>query len=110
MGETERKERKGRKVTELEYSSRKGKAVFQKDPRHHIFPQKGEGNSIFPQTTEDLEESAAERQGPSQCGQTLMILGICSFGVSSPKQASTPQNSRMEKTLEKSAMKALTWR
>lgn len=30
--------------------------------------------------------------------------------MSSPKQASTPQKSRMEKTLEKSAMKALTWR
>lgn len=40
----------------------------------------------------------------------MMILGMCSFGVSRPKQASTPQNSRMEKTLEKSAMKALTWR
>lgn len=40
----------------------------------------------------------------------MMILGIWSLGVSSPKQASTPQKSRMEKTLEKSAMKALTWR
>lgn len=40
----------------------------------------------------------------------MMMLGMCSLGVSSPKQASTAQNRRMEKTLEKSAMKALTWR
>lgn len=39
-----------------------------------------------------------------------MILGMWSLGVSRPKQASTAQKSRMEKTLEKSAMKALTWR
>lgn len=30
--------------------------------------------------------------------------------MSRPKQASTAQKRRMEKTLEKSAMKALTWR
>lgn len=41
-------------------------------------------------------------------GQTLMTLGTCSLGVCRPKQASIPQNSRMEKTMEKSATRVRT--
>lgn len=43
-------------------------------------------------------------------GQTLMTLGTCSLGVARPKQASIPQNSRMEKIMEKSATRARTCR
>ena len=41
-------------------------------------------------------------------GQTLMTLGTCSFGVCRPKQASIPQKSRMENTMEKSANRVRT--
>ena len=100
-----KKKRKEKKVTELEYSPRKDKAAFKKMPGHRRsrdFPRK---------RARSWKESAGrEAWGPPPCGRTLMMLGIWSFGVSSPKQASTPQKRRMEKTLEKSAMKALTWR
>lgn len=112
MGRTERGERKekeGRKVTELEYSPRNAKQCFRRHSDITFFAPKRRGPPCPPKSTEKLKR-AVERHRPQQCGQTLMILGMCSFGVSRPKQASTPQNSRMEKTLEKSAMKALTWR
>lgn len=68
-----------------------GAAISPKKPGKELEKERGRGE---------------ERGG----GRTLMILGMWSLGVSSPKQASTPQKIRMEKTLEKSAMKALTWR
>lgn len=43
-------------------------------------------------------------------GQTLMTLGTFSLGVCRPKQASIPQKSRMEKTMEKSATRVRTCR
>lgn len=39
-----------------------------------------------------------------------MTLGTCNLGVARPKQASIPQNSRMEKIMEKSATRARTYR
>lgn len=85
-------------------------------PWEAVLPRKGGACTENPQghlaehpdsriSVEGTGSAAGEQQ--SYCPeQTLMTLGTCSLGVSSPKQASIPQNNRMEKTMEKSATRA----